>query len=162
MSLNKVMLIGNVGKDPEVRHLESGATTASFTLATTERYKDKNGETKEQTEWHNIVCWRSLADIVEKYIRKGSQLYIEGRIRTRSYTDRDGNTRYITEINADNLQMLGRKGDAPSTTPPPPAHQQTPAYQQTPAHQQAPAAPKSTPIIDINDINEDEGDDLPF
>ncbi len=153
MSLNKVMLIGNVGKDPEVRHLESGATTASFTLATTERYKDKNGETKEQTEWHNIVCWRSLADIVEKYVRKGTQLYIEGRIRTRSYSDRDGNTRYITEINADNLQMLGRKGESTGyQAPAAPA----PAYQQA-----APAAPKSTPIIDINSV-EDEGDDLPF
>ena len=134
MSLNKVMLIGNVGKDPEVRHLESGAVTASFTLATTERYKDKNGETKEQTEWHNIVCWRSLAEIVEKYVRKGTQLYIEGRIRTRSYSDRDGNTRYITEINADNLQMLGRKGESTGyQAPAAPA----PAYQQT-----APAAPK--------------------
>jgi single-strand DNA-binding protein len=153
MSLNKVMLIGNVGKDPEVRHLESGAVTASFTLATTERYKDKNGETKEQTEWHNIVCWRSLADIVEKYVRKGTQLYIEGRIRTRSYSDRDGNTRYITEINADNLQMLGRKGDNSGyQAPAAPA----PAYQQA-----APAVPKSTPIIDINNM-EDEGDDLPF
>lgn len=156
MSLNKVMLIGNVGKDPEVRHLESGATTASFTLATTERYKDKNGETKDQTEWHNIVCWRALADLVEKYVRKGSQLYIEGRIRTRSYTDRDGNTRYITEITADNLQMLGRKESGTSTSYPAP----TPAP--APVHTSAPAAPKSTPIIDMNAVNEDEGDDLPF
>jgi single-strand DNA-binding protein len=158
MSLNKVMLIGNVGKDPEVRHLESGATTASFTLATTERYKDKNGETKDQTEWHNIVCWRALADLVEKYVRKGSQLYIEGRIRTRSYTDRDGNTRYITEITADNLQMLGRKESGTSTSYPAPAPAPAPA----PVHTSAPAAPKSTPIIDMNAVNEDEGDDLPF
>lgn len=158
MSLNKVMLIGNVGKDPEVRHLESGATTASFTLATTERYKDKNGETKDQTEWHNIVCWRALADLVEKYVRKGSQLYIEGRIRTRSYTDRDGNTRYITEITADNLQMLGRKESGTSTSYPAPAPAPAPA----PVHNPAPATPKSTPIIDMNAVNEDEGDDLPF
>ncbi|MBQ2243748.1 MAG: single-stranded DNA-binding protein [Bacteroidales bacterium] len=158
MSLNKVMLIGNVGKDPEVRHLESGATTASFTLATTERYKDKNGETKDQTEWHNIVCWRALADLVEKYVRKGSQLYIEGRIRTRSYTDRDGNTRYITEITADNLQMLGRKESGTGTSYPAPAPAPAPA----PVHTSAPAAPKSTPIIDMNAVNEDEGDDLPF
>jgi single-strand DNA-binding protein len=156
MSLNKVMLIGNVGKDPEVRHLESGATTASFTLATTERYKDKNGETKDQTEWHNIVCWRALADLVEKYVRKGSQLYIEGRIRTRSYTDRDGNTRYITEITADNLQMLGRKETGSGTSYP------APAPAPAPVHTSAPAAPKSTPIIDMNAVNEDEGDDLPF
>lgn len=152
MSLNKVMLIGNVGKDPEVRHLESGAVTASFTLATTERYKDKNGENKEQTEWHNIVCWRSLAEVVEKYVRKGTQLYIEGRIRTRSYTDRDGNTRYITEINADNLQMLGRKSDS---------GYQAPAAPSAPAQSYAPATPKSTPIIDMS-VAEDDSDDLPF
>lgn len=152
MSLNKVMLIGNVGKDPEVRHLESGAVTASFTLATTERYKDRNGENKEQTEWHNIVCWRSLAEVVEKYVKKGTQLYIEGRIRTRSYTDRDGNTRYITEINADNLQMLGRKSDN---------GYQAPAAPSAPAQTYAPSAPKSTPIIDMN-VAEDDSDDLPF
>lgn len=155
MSLNKVMLIGNVGKDPEVRHLESGAVTASFTLATTERYKDKNGETKEQTEWHNIVCWRGTAEVVEKYVRKGTQLYIEGRIRTRSYTDRDGNTRYITEINADNLQMLGRKENNVQNQATVPAYT-APAYT-------APAVPKSTPVIDMSAVNnEEEGDDLPF
>src|SRR5574344_1834157 len=104
MSLNKVMLIGNVGRDPEVRHLESGVVTASFTLATTERYKDRNGEQKEQTEWHNIVCWRSLAEIAEKYVRKGSSLYVEGKIRNRSYNDKEGNTKYITEILADSFQ----------------------------------------------------------
>lgn len=151
MSLNKVMLIGNVGKDPEVRHLESGAVTASFTLATTERYKDKSGETKDQTEWHNIVCWRALAEVVEKYVRKGTQLYIEGKIRTRSYTDRDGNTRYITEITADSLQMLGRRGDNQA----PPQSQPQPQYQAQPQPQ------KSTPVIDMS-VMEDEGDDLPF
>jgi len=155
MSLNKVMLIGNVGKDPEVRHLESGATTASFTLATTERYKDRNGETKEQTEWHNIVCWRATAEVVEKYVRKGTQLYIEGRIRTRSYTDRDGNIRYITEINADNLQMLGRRSEGSY-----PAASRAPA-QAAPAYTPAPSVPKSAPIIDMSAV-EDEGDDLPF
>jgi len=81
MSLNKVLLIGNVGKDPEVRHLENGSMVARFSLATTERFKDKNGEFQEQTEWHNIVCWRSLAERVEKYVKKGSQLFIEGKIR---------------------------------------------------------------------------------
>lgn len=151
MSLNKVMLIGNVGKDPEVRHLESGAVTASFTLATTERYKDRNGETKDQTEWHNIVCWRALAEVVEKYVRKGTQLYIEGKIRTRSYTDRDGNTRYITEITADSLQMLGRRSDNQAPVQPQPQ----PQYQALPQPQ------KSTPVIDMS-VMEDEGDDLPF
>ncbi len=117
MSLNKVMLIGNVGKDPEVRYLESSGNTkvASFTLATTERYKDRNGETRENTEWHNIVAWRNTADVVERFVRKGTQVYIEGRIRTRSWDDQSGNKRYTTEIMADNLQLLGRKSDNPAT-----------------------------------------------
>ena len=111
MALNKVMLIGNVGKNPDVRFIESsGTTTANFTLATTERYKDRvTGELKEQTEWHNIVCWRNLAEIAEKYITKGSQIFVEGRIRTRSYKDKNGDTRYITEVVADNIQLLGRR-----------------------------------------------------
>lgn len=107
------MLIGNVGKNPDVRFIESsGATTANFTLATTERYKDRiTGELKEQTEWHNIVCWRNLAEIAEKYITKGSQIFVEGRIRTRSYKDKNGDTRYVTEIMADNIQLLGRRDE---------------------------------------------------
>ena len=112
MSLNKVLLIGNAGRDPEVRHLESGVVTATFSLATTEKFRDRtSGELKEQTEWHNIVCWRNLAEVAEKYIRKGTQLFIEGRIRTRSYNDSNGNTKYVTEIVADNMQLLGRKAD---------------------------------------------------
>ncbi len=119
MSLNKVMLIGNVGKDPEVRYLDgnnpnSGSTkVATFTLATTERYRDRNGELRENTEWHNIVAWRNSADVAEKYIRKGTQLYIEGKLRTRSWTDQTGNKRYTTEVTVDNLQLLGRKSDNP-------------------------------------------------
>ena len=120
MSLNKVMLIGNVGKDPEVRYLDgnnnpnSGSTkVATFTLATTERYRDRNGELRENTEWHNIVAWRNSADVAEKYIRKGTQIYIEGKLRTRSWTDQTGNKRYTTEITVDNLQLLGRKSDNP-------------------------------------------------
>ena len=115
MSLNKVMLIGNVGKDPEVKYLEGGGPNgagrkvASFTLATSERYRDRNGETHENTEWHNIVAWGQPADIVERFVRKGTQLYIEGRLRTRNWTDKTGNTRYTTEINVDNLQLLGRR-----------------------------------------------------
>lgn len=118
MSLNKVMLIGNVGKDPEVRYLDGAsgnAKVATFTLATTERYKDRNGETKENTEWHNIVAWRGLADICEKYVKKGTQVYIEGRIRTRSWDDQSGGKRYTTEIMADNMQLLGRKADNPGS-----------------------------------------------
>ena len=116
MSFNKVILLGNVGKDPEVRHLESGIAVASFTLATTERYKDRNGTLTDNTEWHNIVCWRNLAEISEKYVTKGSQLFIEGKIRTRSWTDQTGVKRYTTEIIADNIRLLGKKGDNPASS----------------------------------------------
>ena len=119
MSLNKVMLIGNVGQDPEVRYLDGNspnAKVATLRLATTERYRDRNtGENREITEWHTIVLWRGLADIVEKYVKKGTQLYIEGRIRTRSWDDQNGNRRYTTEILADNLQLLGRRADNPAS-----------------------------------------------
>ena len=111
MSVNKVILVGNLGKDPELRYTPSGAAVATFSLATTERYKDRNGEQQEKTEWHNIVVWRQLAEICGKYLHKGKQIYIEGRIQTRSYDDRDGNKRYITEIVADQMQMLGRQGE---------------------------------------------------
>ena len=118
MALNKVMLIGNVGNDPEIRYLDSNpqgpqgnAKVASFRLATTERYRDRNGETRENTEWHNIVAWRSNADVIEKFVKKGSQLYVEGKLRTRKWTDRDGKERYTTEIQVDNLQLLGRRPD---------------------------------------------------
>ena len=115
MSLNKVMLIGNVGKDPEVRHLEGGSVVARFSLATTERYKDKNGEFQEQTEWHNIVCWRLLAERAEKYVKKGSQLFVEGRLRSRSWEDKTGQARYTVEIVADSIQVLGRRQDDAAT-----------------------------------------------
>ncbi|HKK58301.1 MAG TPA: single-stranded DNA-binding protein [Salinivirga sp.] len=112
MSVNKVILVGNVGKDPEVKHLENDLSLARFPLATSERFKNKQGERTERTEWHNVVVWRGLAKVVEDYVKKGSQLYIEGRIQTRKYQDRDGNDRYSTEIVADNMQMLDRKGSA--------------------------------------------------
>ncbi len=107
MSVNKVILVGNVGKDPEIRHLDSGVSVANFPLATSESYTAKNGEKVTTTEWHNIVLWRGLAEVAEKYVTKGRQLYIEGRIRTRNYDDKDGNKRYITEIYGDTMQMLG-------------------------------------------------------
>lgn len=164
MSLNKVLLIGNAGRDPDVRHLESGTVTATFSLATTERFRDRNsGETKEQTEWHNIVCWRNLAEIAEKYVRKGTQLFIEGRIRTRSYNDKDGNTRYMTEIVADNMQLLGRKADNPAAQgggnwqPQSARPAQSPTYQN---YQQAAPDPMPTPAN--QDLPAEEGDDLPF
>lgn len=111
MSVNKVILVGNVGKDPEVRHLDSGVAVANLPLATSESYIAKNGDKVTTTEWHNIVLWRGLAEVAEKYVKKGRQLYIEGRIRSRSYDDKEGNKRYITEIYADNMQMLGTKAD---------------------------------------------------
>jgi len=119
--VNKVILIGNTGKDPEVRHLESGVAVASFSLATTETYKNKSGEKVSNTEWHNIVLWRGLAEIAEKYIKKGTQLYIEGKITNRSWDDKEGNKRYITEIVGNNIQLLGRAGGSGNSgdTPPP-------------------------------------------
>jgi len=114
MAVNKAILVGNVGSDPEVRHLEGGTPVANLRLATSETYTNRNGEKITQTEWHNIVLWRGLAEVAEKYVKKGSQLYIEGRIRTRSWDDRDGNKRYTTEIVADVLQMLGKRSDSSS------------------------------------------------
>ena len=108
MSVNKVILVGNLGKDPELKYTPSGAAVATFSLATTDRFKDKDGNQK--TEWHNIIAWRQLAEICGKYLHKGKQVYIEGRIQYRTYDDRDGNKRYITEIVADQMQMLGGRG----------------------------------------------------
>lgn len=111
-TVNKVILIGNLGKDPEVRHLENGAVVANFPIATSESYKDRNsGERVTQTEWHNIVVWRGLAEVAEKYLKKGSSVFIEGKLKTRSWDDKDGNTRYTTEVVADSMTMLGRAGD---------------------------------------------------
>jgi len=111
MSVNKVILVGNLGKDPELRYTPSGAAVATFPLATSERFKDRNGEMQDRTEWHNIVAWRQLAEICGKYLHKGKQVYIEGKIQTRSYDDKDGNRRYITEIVADQMRMLGSRSD---------------------------------------------------
>ncbi len=107
LSINRVILLGNLGKDPEVRHLEGGVTVVNFPLATSEVFKDKSGQKTEHTEWHNIVLWRGLAETAEKYLKKGSEVYIEGRIKTKSWEDKDGNKRYNTEIIADTLK-LGR------------------------------------------------------
>ncbi len=137
--VNKAILIGNLGKDPEVRQLESGVKVATFSLATSETYKTKDGNKVEQTEWHNIVLWRGLAEVAEKYLKKGNPLYVEGRIRTRSWEDKEGNRRYTTEIIGDNMTMLSSRRDNESSqqTPPPPAE-------------------------DSSGFNEEEADDLPF
>ena len=110
--VNKVILVGNLGKDPEVKYLDNGVAVANFSLATTEKYKNKEGEKVSQTEWHNIVLWRGLAEVAEKYLKKGASVYIEGKIKTRKWEDKDGNTRYNTEILADNMTMLGGKKDS--------------------------------------------------
>lgn len=110
-SVNKVILVGNLGKDPEVRHLEGGVAVARFSLATSETFKDKSGQKQERTEWHNIVLWRGLAEVAEKYLRKGQSVYIEGKIRSNNYQDKEGVQRYSTEIVADNMTMLGSRSD---------------------------------------------------
>ncbi|MDR0294700.1 MAG: single-stranded DNA-binding protein [Prevotellaceae bacterium] len=148
MALNKAMLIGNVGKDPEVRHLESGVPVVTIPLATSERYKDRNGELKEQTEWHNVVLWRQLAEFAEKYLRKGTQIYVEGKIRSRSWEDQNGQKRYTTEIVADLVRLLGRKSDN---------EQHSAAVAAKPAAPPVTAAPVEEAIVEQN-----EGDDLPF
>jgi single-strand DNA-binding protein len=117
MSVNKVILVGNLGKDPELRYTPSGTAVATFSLATTDRFKGKDGQQQEKTEWHNIVAWKGLAEICGKYLHKGKQVYLEGRIQSRSYDDRDGNKRYITEIVADQMQMLGKAGDDGGSAP---------------------------------------------
>jgi single-strand DNA-binding protein len=110
-SLNKVMLIGNLGKDPEVRYTGSGTAVASFSLATSEKFKNKNGEWEERTEWHNITLWARLAEIAGEYLAKGKTVYIEGRLQTRKWQDRDGKDRYTTEIVGEKMQMLSGKGE---------------------------------------------------
>lgn len=112
MSVNKVILVGNVGKDPDVKYFDNDNVKANFSLATSKRgYTMANGtQVPERTEWHNIVCWRGLAQIVEKFVKKGSQLYVEGELRTRSYDDQNGVKRFITEVNAENIELIGRRG----------------------------------------------------
>lgn len=110
--VNKVILIGNLGADPEIRNLPSGASVANFNMATSESYTNKNGEKVTQTEWHRVECWEGLAKIAEQYLRKGSSVYIEGKIRTEEWQDKDGNTRYTTRIRAQNMTMLGGRPDS--------------------------------------------------
>ena len=110
-SVNKVILVGRLGKDPEVKYTQGGTPVAKFTVATNEVWKDQNGEKQERTEWHNIVAWTKLAEICGQYLNKGSRVYIEGRIQTRSWEDKEKNKRYITEIRADSMVMLSGKSD---------------------------------------------------
>jgi single-strand DNA-binding protein len=120
MSINKVILVGNVGKDPVIRYFDKGVAKVTFPLATSESYTNQQGETITTTEWHNIVLWRAMAEVAEKTVKKGSQLYIVGKIKTRSYVDKDGNNKYITEILADTFLVLDKKpgtGLAPGSEP---------------------------------------------
>ena len=109
--INKVILIGNLGKDPEVRYLDNGVAVANISLATTENYKNKEGEKVSQTEWHDVVLWRGLAEVAEKYLKKGASIYIEGKIRTSKWVDKDDNSRYKTEIMADKMNMLSKSSN---------------------------------------------------
>jgi len=141
-SVNKVIIVGNLGKDPEVRYLPSGDAVANITVATTDRYKDKQtGEAKELTEWHRINFFGRQAEVVGQYLRKGSQVYVEGSLRTRKWTDKDGQEKYSTEIRADNMQMLGAKQE----------RQDSPAPRQT--------AQASRPSTGFEDMDIDE---IPF
>ena len=146
-TVNKVILIGNLGKDPEVKHLDDGIVVANFPIATSEVYKDRaTGEKRETTDWHDIVVWRGLAEVVEKYVRKGHKVYVEGKIRKRSWQDKEGNTRYATEIIADELTILSRpEKDKNQTTDNPYDSSGTP---------QAPSK--------VDDIINKDVDDLPF
>lgn len=135
MSVNKVILLGNAGRDPEVRYLDSGIAVATLSLATTDRaYTLANGtQVPEKTEWHNLVLWRGLAETAEKYVHKGDKLYVEGKIRTRSYDDQSGAKRYVTEIFVDNMEMLTPKGASGTSVQQPVAPQQPQQQQVAPA-----------------------------
>lgn len=137
-SLNKVQLIGNLGKDPEVRYTASGMAVATFSIATNESWKDKEGQPQERTEWHNIVAWQRLAEICGEYLKKGKKVYIEGRLQTRSYEDKEGIKRYTTEIVAQDLILLGAREGTENGSPAPPP-----------------------PVAEVHDSGS-KADDLPF
>jgi len=116
--INKVILVGNLGRDPELRHTKTGTAVANLSIATSETWSDKDGAKQERTEWHRIVLWDKLAEIAQKYLSKGRQVYLEGRLQTRVWKDSDGEKRYTTEIRGDQLVMLGGKGDQPQASAP--------------------------------------------
>ncbi len=150
MGINKVILVGNVGKDPVVQYVREDVPVARFTLATNETYKDRDGNKKTTTEWHNITVWRGLAKVVEQYVKKGNQLYIEGKLTTRSY-EKDGQTRYFTEVVANNMEMLDRASDSSGS------------YNNQEAQQNSNNTASTPPEIDTNEAQSyDETDDLPF
>jgi single-strand DNA-binding protein len=152
-SLNKAMIIGNLGADPEVRYTQSNTAIANFNVATTEKYRDANGDLKENTEWHRVVAWGRLAEIAQQYLRKGSPVFIEGPIQTRQWEDKEGQKRYTTEIKALTLQLLGSRGDAGMDAPAP--------SQASSGRGQSQGAGAGKPVV-VNDSFNDMDDDLPF
>jgi single-strand DNA-binding protein len=147
-SVNKVILIGNLGKDPEVRHLENGAVVANFSIATSEVYTDKaSGVKKENTDWHDVVVWRGLAEVAEKYLKKGYKVYVEGKLKKRSWQDKEGNTRYTTEIVADEMTILSR----------PEGSERNPETQAPYSQTGTPPTPSK-----IDELLSDDNNDLPF
>ncbi len=148
--INKVILVGNLGQDPELRYTGSGTAVCNLRLATNESYKDAGGEWVERTEWHSIVAWSRLAEICNEYLHKGSQVYFEGSLQTRNYEDKDGNTRYVTEIKAREMMMLSGRGASDSFGPPTAAQ---------PAAQPAAASPANG---QSDEMTFEPDDDLPF
>jgi single-strand DNA-binding protein len=152
-SVNKVILIGNLGRDPEVRYMPSGDAVANISIATTETWKDKNGEKQEKTEWHRVAMFGKTAEIAGEYLKKGSQVYIEGRLETRKWTDKEGQERYTTEIRADRMQMLGsRSGGSERMAPP---EDEAPRAAAAPAKKAGGGASKGNSLEDLED-------DIPF
>ena len=160
MSVNKVILLGNVGQDPRVKYFDTGSAVATFPLATTDRgYTLANGtQIPERTEWHNIVASNRLAEIVDKYVHKGDKLYLEGKIRTRSYSDQSGAMRYITEIYVDNMEMLSPKGTNPGTS----ASAQQPGIGQPQQLQQSQQMQQPQQMQQSQPVQNNPADDLPF
>lgn len=154
--LNRVTLIGNLGKDPEVRHLESGSAVGKFSVATNESYKDKAGEWQTNTEWHNIVCWRNLAERAERTLKKGSLVYVEGKLTSRKWQDQEGNDKYITEVVANTFRLLEKREEGSGggyTNNFPSANDELPTEGMS-------ATPPKTPAKDFSEVKEE--DDLPF
>lgn len=144
--VNKVILVGNLGKDPVVRRLESGVAVATFPLATSEYYRDRDGNKQQKTEWHNIVLWRDLAEIAEKYLRKGSQVYLEGKISSRNYTSQDGATRYITEVIGNTFSMIGNRPQPQNHNEAPPPSEEQSQYAKTTAQPNVPAGENGSSV----------------
>jgi single-strand DNA-binding protein len=144
--VNKVIILGNLGMDPEVRTLESGAKLARLRIATSESYTNREGQKVENTEWHSVTVWRQLADIAEKYLAKGRQVYIEGKLQTRSWKDPEGNDRYATEIVGERLQLIGGRPDSNDSRPDNASQTSTPAQQSQPSHQNSDDAPDDLPF----------------